>query len=90
MQKSPGRAALRRAFAKTIRTLRKNAGLAQEMLALETGLGRSYMGELERGLRTPTLETIFRLLPALHVDFVQFAEELLRNLSRESRDRTRA
>jgi len=80
VHKPPGRAALRRAFAKTVRGLRKNAGLSQEHLALETGLGRSYMGELERGLRTPTLETMFRLLPALRVDFIQLAQELVRNL----------
>jgi hypothetical protein len=38
------------------------------------------MAGLERGLRTPRLYTILRLLPGLHVTFVEFAEEFERSL----------
>jgi transcriptional regulator with XRE-family HTH domain len=57
----------------TVRLLRKNAGMGQERLALETQIDRGYMSGLERGLHTPTLETIWKLLPVLDCNFVEFA-----------------
>ena len=80
MRKPPARTVLRRALAKTIRELRQRAGLAQERLALEAGVDRGYMGGLERGLHSPTLETVYKLLPALGVDFIEFARVLERIL----------
>jgi transcriptional regulator with XRE-family HTH domain len=82
MRKPPARTVLRRALAKTIRELRQRAGLAQERLALEAGVDRGYMGGLERGLHSPTLETVYKLLPALGVDFIEFARVLERILDR--------
>ena len=88
MPKPPARTALRRAIAKTIRGLRLRAGVAQERLALESGVDRGYMGGLERGLHSPTLETIFKLLPGLRVSFVEFAQELERVLHKINRRRS--
>ena len=79
------RADIRRAFSITIRDLRSKKGIAQEALALEALVARGYMGTLERGESTPTLETIFKLLPQLDIDFVQFAELLQANLKRAKR-----
>lgn len=75
MRKPPSRAAIRRAFGQTVRALRHKAGLAQERLALEAGIDRGYMGGLERGLHSPTLETIYKLLPHLGVSIVEFIQE---------------
>jgi XRE family transcriptional regulator, regulator of sulfur utilization len=66
---------IRQAFALTVRALRTRQGLAQETLALNAGVNRGYMGQLERAICTPTLETIFRLLPELGVNFGEFAAE---------------
>ncbi|HKE24965.1 MAG TPA: helix-turn-helix transcriptional regulator [Bryobacteraceae bacterium] len=74
------RAQLRRAFADTVRTLRARTGISQEKLALKAGIDRGYMGGLEREKHTPTLESIFRLLPILDVTFTQFAAEFERVL----------
>jgi transcriptional regulator with XRE-family HTH domain len=72
--------ALRHAFGQTVRRLRLKAGISQERLALNVGLNRANTASLERGRRTPTLETVFKLLPGLHVTFVEFAQEFERTL----------
>lgn len=43
------------------------AGLSQEKLALECGLDRTYISLLERGLRQPTLSTVFVVAQVLNV-----------------------
>ena len=80
--REPNRVQLRVAVASAIRALRRRAGLSQEGLALASGLDRSYMGEIERGLRSPTIEIIFRLLPALGVSFTRFAREVESSLKK--------
>ena len=83
----PGREQLRRTFAETIRILRARVGLSQENLAHSATLDRGYMGLLERGRSTPTLETIFRLLAPLEIDFIQFATEFERVLQSRKRNK---
>ena len=78
--KPPTRDQIRRALAKTIRSLRLKAGISQERLALNVGRNRGNTAGLERGLHIPTFETIYELLPGLHVTFVEFAEEFERSL----------
>jgi len=46
--------------------LRTRQGLSQEALAKRRGISVSYVSMLERGMRTPTLETIESLAKALH------------------------
>ena len=55
------------AFGGVLRTTRNAAGLSQQELALEAGLDRTYISLLERGLRQPTLSTIFQLSRILQV-----------------------
>lgn len=71
---------LRLAFSACVRSLRSESGIAQERLALETEIDRGYMSSLERGLHTPTLETIYKLLPVLGVTFAEFAAEFEKSL----------
>jgi len=73
---------IRCAFAMTLKTLRKRAGIAQEKLALEAGIERSYMSGMERGKHSPNLDTIYKILPFLGVTFPQFAEEFEHSLRR--------
>jgi transcriptional regulator with XRE-family HTH domain len=80
MSKPPSRAAVRRAFGKTVRSLRLRIGLPQENLALESGINRGYMGALERGLHSPTLETVLKLLDPLQVTLGEFCREFERIL----------
>lgn len=58
---------LQEVFGKTLRNLRTSAGLSQEALADECGLDRTYISLLERGLRQPSLKTIFTLSQSLKI-----------------------
>lgn len=49
------------AFGLVLRDLRKGRALSQETLALESQLDRTFISLLERGLRQPSLTTIFQL-----------------------------
>jgi transcriptional regulator with XRE-family HTH domain len=80
---------VRRAFSMTVVALRRKAGIAQERVALESGIDRGYMGKLERGQNVPTLETVFKLLPVFRISFVQFAEHFETNLRRARRAESR-
>lgn len=57
---------MQRAFGQVLRHLRTKAGLSQESLALEAGLDRTFISLLERGLRQPTLTTLFTLVHTLN------------------------
>jgi len=54
-------------FGKTVRRLRDAAGLSQEELAFRAGMKRSYLSDLERGTRNPTIRALGRLAEALEV-----------------------
>jgi transcriptional regulator with XRE-family HTH domain len=52
-------------FGTVVRERRREIGLSQEQLALNANLDRSYLSEVERGLKSPTLETVEALALAL-------------------------
>lgn len=49
------------AFGIVLRRLREKKGITQEQLAFRCNLHRTYIGLLERGLRQPTISTIFSI-----------------------------
>jgi len=55
------------AFGIVLRDLRQARSLSQEALALESGLDRTFVSLLERGLRQPSLTTILQLARSLGV-----------------------
>lgn len=54
-------------FGQRIRTLRNERGLSQEQLAELSGLDRTYISGIERGLRNVALRNIEALAKALEV-----------------------
>ena len=48
-----------------LRAKREALGISQEILAERAGVDRSYVSILERGLKSPTLETLERICTAL-------------------------
>ena len=50
-----------------IRYLRKQKGMSQEDLALESGVNKNYLSDLERGERNPTLKVLDKLASSLGV-----------------------
>jgi len=55
-------------FGENLRRCRKRAGLSQEAVGLRAGLHRTEVGLLERGERTPRIDTAVKLAGALDVD----------------------
>ena len=53
------------AFGSTLQDLRKARKLSQEQLGFESGFHRTYISQLERGRKSPSLKTIFQLAAAL-------------------------
>lgn len=51
-----------------VRHYRKLKGMTQEQLALETEMERSYVSDLERGTRNPSVRALGRLALALEVE----------------------
>ena len=51
-----------------VRHHRKLKGMSQERLALDAGMERSYVSDLERGQRNPSVRALGRLASALGVE----------------------
>lgn len=47
--------------------LRKEKGLSQEVLSGLAGLDRTHYSKIERGLRSPTIDTTFKIAQALDI-----------------------
>ena len=71
---------LDRLFGKALQELRERRGLSQENLGFDSGYHRTYISLLERGLRNPSLQTVFNLAKTLQVrpsELVQRVEDKL-------------
>ena len=55
-----------------VRRLRTEQGLSQEDFAEDCGLHRTYIGAVERGEKSVTVETAKRILAALGITLEQF------------------
>ncbi len=55
-------------FGAAVRTQRVQLGVSQENLAAAAGLHRTYVGDVERGLRNISLLNILRLASALEMN----------------------
>ncbi len=63
-----------------LKEFRKQAGISQQELALDSGLDRTYISLLERGLRQPTIKTVFTLSKALRIKPSQFIMKIENSL----------
>jgi transcriptional regulator with XRE-family HTH domain len=66
-------------FGKVLRELREGENLSQEKLAEYCDLDRTYISMLERGLRQPTITTIFKIADALNIS----PSELVKKVEKE-------
>ncbi|OPY17511.1 MAG: DNA-binding transcriptional repressor PuuR [Syntrophus sp. PtaB.Bin075] len=67
---------LGKAFGIILSQLRRNVGLSQEHLGFESGYHRTYISLLERGKKSPSLQTIFDLSKALNIDPAEFIKQV--------------
>ena len=58
-------------LAAKIKALRQERGLTQEELALRADVNKSFMGEIERGIASPTIKTIEKISKALDVPIAE-------------------
>jgi transcriptional regulator with XRE-family HTH domain len=55
----------RRVLAQNVSVRRKALGLSQEQLGFETGIDRTYISGIERGVRNPSLDLIVKIAERL-------------------------
>lgn len=65
-------------FGRVLKKLRAEKGVSQEEFALRIGLHRTYISQLERGLKSPSLRTMEKICGELGVSLVAFMEHLER------------
>lgn len=58
---------VRQRLALNLRKLRQARGLSQEAFADEAGLHRTYISDIERGARNPTISVVDKIAIALEV-----------------------
>ena len=58
---------LKKAFGIILRKLRLNKSLSQEELAFQSGIHRTYISLLERGIKSPSLNILFKLSNSLEI-----------------------
>ncbi len=58
---------VRARLAVNLRKLRQDRGLSQEAFADEAGLHRTYVSDIERGARNPTITVVDKIARALDV-----------------------
>jgi transcriptional regulator with XRE-family HTH domain len=68
-------------FGRVLREQRRARGLSQETLALDAGLDRTFISQLERGIRQPTLGTVWKLARVLGLA----PSEIVRRMERATR-----
>lgn len=61
---------------KRVRKVREELGLSQEELGFKSGLHRTYISDIERGTKNPTVVTIDTLAKALGVSISELFKDL--------------
>lgn len=54
-------------FGHRIASLRQTLGISQEKLSFDSKINRTYMGEIERGEKSPSLVTITKIAKGLNI-----------------------
>jgi transcriptional regulator with XRE-family HTH domain len=65
---------VRRALGERLRTLRKARGLSQEGLGAGAGLSGKFVGEVERGEKSVSIDSLFHLSTALQVSLRELTD----------------
>lgn len=67
-----------RAFGEALRQVRKTRGMSQMDLFMESGIDRTYISAVERGIQSPTIRMIVRFANCLKIR----PSELVRQMER--------
>jgi transcriptional regulator with XRE-family HTH domain len=66
---------IRRVVGQNLKRFREQAGLSQEDLGFESGLHRTYISGVERGIRNPTIEILAKLAVPLGIQPYQLLSD---------------
>ncbi len=69
---------MRKLVGRNVKRIRMKRGLTQEQFAELSGFSQQYLSDLERGLRNPTVVTLYEIATALGVSPI----ELLRSAAK--------
>lgn len=67
---------IKKAFSLTLKRVRLQKGWSQEGIALEAGISRSYISDLERGKAEPGIMMIFRICDVLQIKPSEFVRKM--------------
>lgn len=73
-------------FGERVKNLRNAKKLSQEKLAELSGLHSTYIGQIERGEKSPTIESIYKISIGLDTSL----SDLLKNISIKENEKTYA
>ena len=73
---NPMKNEIRVKFGKTLRRLRKNQGVSQEVFADKCDLHRTYISDIERGERNVSLENIEKIANVLNIQVSELFREV--------------
>lgn len=69
------------ALGKIVKNRRKSINISQEELAEQSGLDRTYISGVERGVRNPSLTALLSLSQGMHISVAQLLEDLENNIN---------
>jgi len=69
-------------FGEEISRLRRTRGFSQEELGFQAGIHRTYVSQIERGIKSPTLVVILKLAQALGRPASQLIAEVEKQLKK--------
>lgn len=75
------------AFAQLLRQTREEKKLSQEAFASIVGLHRTYVSQLERGVKSPSLRTLYKISQGLNIKLSALFSRLDESMSHVVSDR---
>ena len=73
------RSGIEKAFGHAMRKARTNLRISQMKLQQATGLDRTFISDLERGIQGPSLSTVFRVAKGLGMNAWDLVEDTARS-----------
>lgn len=64
------------AFGKTLKQLRKDAGISQEQFALMIGMDRTYYASVESGKRNISIQNIQKISNGFHISIADLFKQV--------------
>lgn len=66
---------IRQRLGRNVRKLREQKGWSQEKFAFEADIHRTYVSDIERGARNPTITVVDKLAKSLGVSFADLVKD---------------